>query len=621
MTVDYTKPKKNTKKLALWLGIILGGTLFLLSLNFIFYQTIIPGWLFRILPFVPHNFTSLDVKANEEIITCKNNETCFVRPSDKIIILSVRTDGLISSGLKLASPEIDIRVITTNQKSPMELMPQADFDESKSITIEVFWFRWKLGKTTITAKWTLKDWLERAQITELPEKKVYFLRKALQENPEHVLARNQLAGFLYTLKKYEEASQHYEIILQKGFSRIIMERLTKSYMMAGNKTKAIEGYVELIKRYPTGGYLKEWFNYLRKNMGPGEIIKVVGTYGQSFPDSLKPTLWIFISDVCSDAKNWDCVAEYSERALKSSAGTPTLAYNTAVAYYQKKDYQKAIDYFKKYLSTNPNDFEAQKMIAICYENLKDWNQAEEIYRKMVENGHTSEEIINKWLEMAERTNSPPKIINVYQKLVQLKPNNATLWYNLGVLYTKQGQKEEAKKSFEKAMQINPNDTSTLKSLRSLYKASKDTDKERDILLKLMKIEPTVESHYIDFYNLSDKTKNIGEVTKVLKTCIEKIPKATSCYDNLLFILLKNKKEKEAVEVLEKLIELKPDKPELLLQAAKLYYNQKNYDKALAKLKAYLDKNPTDENTQDLYIEIRKKAITTTKQGDDSKKSR
>ena len=430
-----------------------------------------------------------------------------------------------------------------------------------------------------------------------------------------MLVRNQLANVFVQQKKYSKAAEQYEILIQQGQKcKVFMERLARAYALSGNKQKAVEAYVELINQFQDKGYIREWLDYMRKSMGTREIVRVAETYGQKLPENARSALLVFVSDVCASAKDWDCVAEYSEKALKSPAKSPTIAYNAAVALFQKKDYSRASEYLKKYLANHPDDVDAQKMLALCYENLGQWGAAEETYQKIINSGHGSEDIIARWINAINKSNDKDKLLIAYQKLAQLKPQDPTVWYNLGVLHKKEGRQEEARKAFEKVVQLKPNDVNTWKYLRELYRASKNAAGEREVVKRLMTLEPNVESHYNDFFALSNKDKDYDEVVKALNACVNNNPKSVACYNNLLYMYLKRKKEKEAVHVLEKLIELQPGKPELLLQAAKLLYNQKEYAKAADFLKRYLDKKPEDETAQDLYLEIRKKASA---QGQDS----
>ncbi|MCX7822187.1 MAG: tetratricopeptide repeat protein [Syntrophobacterales bacterium] len=609
-------PRKPKSSFKLWLIVAMFATIISISTGMIFSQSLIPDWLYRITPLVPHRLDYIVFMVNNQSLVCKAGESCLVRPPDKILLKSVKTDGTISLGIELYSPDFDPRGILAESRSFIELFPQLDFDKPREFTIEVFWLRWPIGKVALVAKWTIQDWLERARAAESLEKKEYFLSRALEEAPEHIFIRNQLAGVLVQQKKYLKAAEQYEILFQKQPLRVFMERLPRSYAAGGNKHKAVESYVDLINRYPDKTYVKEWLDYLRKSMSTKDIVKVAESYSSKLPEQARSALFVFVSDVCASVKDWDCVAEYSERALKTPARSPTLAYNAAAALFQKKDYGRAIEYLKRYITDYPNDMDAHKMLALSYEHLKQWDEAEAVYRKIIESGRASEDLISKWIEVVGKTNDKGKLLNAYQRLSLLKPQDPTVWYNLGVLQNKEGKKEEARKAFEKVLQLKPNDLNSLKYLRILYKESKNTVAEKEVVKKLISLEPNVEDHYNDFFTLSNKEKDYDEVVSALNTCVNKNPKAVTCYNNLLYMYLKRKKEREAINVLEKLVELQPTKPELLFQAAKLLYNQKEYDRASGLLKRYLDKKPDDETAQDLYLEIRKKA--TIKEGSSGK---
>jgi tetratricopeptide (TPR) repeat protein len=46
-------------------------------------------------------------------------------------------------------------------------------------------------------------------------------------------------------------------------------------------------------------------------------------------------------------------------------------------------------------------------------------------------------------------------IKTYKQLLRFKPNHATAWYNLGIIYRNKGMKKEAVKCIEQAVRIDP----------------------------------------------------------------------------------------------------------------------------------------------------------------------
>lgn len=121
------------------------------------------------------------------------------------------------------------------------------------------------------------------------------------------------------------------------------------------------------------------------------------------------------------------------------------------------------------------------------------------------------------------------------------PENAELWYYLGVVYA-QGTKrdtEEAAKAFAKAHELVDPENTELKE----------------------KIDKAVQAMYAPLVNAAAKEIEAGNLEKaqgLLEKAVELNPEGSEAWINLGALYLKQKKNAEAVHALEKALELKPD---------------------------------------------------------------
>ena len=172
------------------------------------------------------------------------------------------------------------------------------------------------------------------------------------------------------------------------------------------------------------------------------------------------------------------------------------------AYFYKKDYEKSIEYFSKAFELDPEDGESITFLAQTYDMLKRKDDAIEAYKKAVElnpeekalpfnlgllmvNSSSeegiSEEKKNALLEgatqyMQKTLDLDPDFKEAYQLKGQSElllkkfddalntllagieryPDDANMWYNLGVTYANLNQKEKAEEAFAKAEALENN---------------------------------------------------------------------------------------------------------------------------------------------------------------------
>jgi protein O-GlcNAc transferase len=198
--------------------------------------------------------------------------------------------------------------------------------------------------------------------------------------------------------------------------------------------------------------------------------------------------------------------EDGENALKYYEVAAEVRPDTALAwtelgfyYFQGQDYNKAADYFKKGLEVDPNYTEALTMYAQCldfadrkeeaiaaYKNAINRNPDEKaipfnlgllLYKEANQEDVPDEkkkELMNEAASFFMQAHTlDPQIRDVYDLLgsiyinleryddamnllltgVENFPESANIWYNLGVLYARTGDKVKSKDAFDKAEQF------------------------------------------------------------------------------------------------------------------------------------------------------------------------
>jgi tetratricopeptide (TPR) repeat protein len=217
-----------------------------------------------------------------------------------------------------------------------------------------------------------------------------------------------------------------------------------------------------------------------------------------------------------------------------------IMYNTGLASMNAKQYNKAIKYFTNCVKYGYNGGSSYAQIISAYQQLgtkedtiKSVEIMKEAFEKYPEDQSINVQLINyyimsgqpneaiKYLDKAiakEKENSSfylakgvaldrlgrqEEAIEVYKKAVEIKPDNADAYYNIGVIYFNRGVKQfdvanlvptndqakyevEKKKSddffkeavpfLEKAVQYNPKDNYILDQLKNLYYRLKMMDK-------------------------------------------------------------------------------------------------------------------------------------------------
>lgn len=565
--------------------------------------------LYSLVPWVPHTLKALEISAGDKVFECLPDQPCIIRPSDPVRVLRVRSNSPLNLGFRLISSDIDADKLKIKALSFQDMLPQMNFDQPVTETITVMWFRWVIGKVQLTVKWGVGDWIQKAQKAGSVDDKIWFLLKAVEEDPEHVIARLKLAELLFAEGDFSGALNHYQKLAEKGPTRPILERIVDCNKKLNRTDGVVDSYMLLLKNYPDPQYFKAFVSYLKSGMPPDKAKKYAQKALAELPPSFRPSLWLFLTDLCSKVEDWSCVARYSELARQDLGSKDTnLIYNLGIANWKQGNYKQAIAYLEQYLSRNPDDSSVLAIIGECYDKVGDSKGALEFYGKLARKNKDKASIA-RWISAAEKAGDSEALSEAYNLLAKSQPSDPVAWYNLGVLAYKNKKPDEALAAFEKAYSLKPDDPKPLRYIRKIYHEKNDRDREIEAIKKLIALDPKDIGLYEDYFELIQKNKGIDKASEeILRSCVSSIPGNPRCHEMLLYVLLKNNKKNEAASTLDELIKLKPNNPELLLQKAKLSYSIGRFKETLAALQKYLELRPDDREAKELYMQTRMKLL-------------
>ncbi|MDZ7271901.1 MAG: tetratricopeptide repeat protein [candidate division KSB1 bacterium] len=143
------------------------------------------------------------------------------------------------------------------------------------------------------------------------------------------------------------------------------------------------------------------------------------------------------------------LAEY-ERALEQQPENTDLLFNLGRLHYLRGEYEKAIEQFQKVIDKNPEDADALVNVGNAYLSIGD-----QIRKRAVEEEEKGKRFTEKEIEALKKEIEKYHCgaIPYLEKAVQIKPDNANAWNNLGVAYVNCGRREDGEKAFDRAAEL------------------------------------------------------------------------------------------------------------------------------------------------------------------------
>jgi Flp pilus assembly protein TadD len=172
-------------------------------------------------------------------------------------------------------------------------------------------------------------------------------------------------------------------------------------------------------------------------------------------------------------------------------------------------------------------------------------------------------------------------IDCYQKAIELKPDYADAYNNLGIALKAQNKLEAAIEQYQKAIELKPDDASAYNNLGNALKAQNKLEAAIEQYQKAIELKPDDASAYNNLGIALQAQNKLEAAIEQYQKAIELKPDDASAYNNLGIALQAQNKLEAAIEQYQKAIELKPDD-------ASAYNNLGNALQAQNKLEAAIE---------------------------------
>jgi len=270
------------------------------------------------------------------------------------------------------------------------------------------------------------------------EKKI---REALKQNESDPQLWNSLGVILADMGRYEEAVEAYQqaITLKPDFA-ICYNNLSVAY--------------KRLRKFDSAKFALE--KALEIDPQLAEALNNLANYYR-------------------DIKDFQKARELYEKAYIIKPDMMEIATNLAIVYSDMGELKKALELLKKILTENPYNHTARKILSTTLFKLGRFEEAEFNLRFILTkspNDYEAYALLGGILTMTDPP-YPKEAEELLQKALQLKPDSAEVYQNLGTLYSIMGKKEDAVRCYERAHQINPENPSYIRQITSAKKLKDD----------------------------------------------------------------------------------------------------------------------------------------------------
>lgn len=314
---------------------------------------------------------------------------------------------------------------------------------------------------------------------------------------QHVKSYLNLAEINILGKNYEEAIKLLNDVLKKyGDILVAEERLAELYKQTGDIDKAVETFNLIVERL--------------KGNPKALILKQIGL------------LYI-------DKKDFKMARESFLKSVEIDPTDYQALYFIGFSNELLRDYENAVNYYKKVLELRDDFTFAKKRLAITFINLGKFDEASEILNNLTNDDIDVEYYLIKSL-LYKKQNNMNKALKILNDAYSHYPNSLEVLFELASLYEEMKQYEECEKIINKALSLEPENPIFLNFLGYLY---------------------------------AELNKKLDEAYRLINKALVKDPDNPAYIDSMAWVLYRMNRYQEAYEWQRKALKYDPEEEEFI----------------------------------------------------------
>ena len=391
------------------------------------------------------------------------------------------------------------------------------------------------------------------------EQAITFAQKAESIDPDDYTFKYLIGTANVALGRYDESIIHLEKALELAPKHAqIYSNLGTAYFLKNNQAKAVEIYNKALELEPENA----------------DVLYNLGSLYQIQNNH---------SEACT----------YFEKSYALKNDEKSLV-GLTLSEFKGGNFIKAIEHYKALVIAHPEKDSYLYNLAVCYEQVRDFNSAISIMKQLVTRNPKSVNMAQKLAGLYMETKDLRSAKDLYDKVIlKNSPNSATL-YQYAILSSQLYDTDTAERIFKKVIGMNPENALAHKDLGVIYLNKRLFDYAQDEFETALKLEPGNYDIVFEYANFLYSITKYGEADKYYE-------KALSIKNDVIAQTLRamNKIElnelDKAKELIDAALKQEPHHEYIQFMAGRIYFSLKEYETAKRFLIHSIEQNPDVES--------------------------
>jgi len=259
---------------------------------------------------------------------------------------------------------------------------------------------------------------------------------------------------------------------------------------------------------------------------------------------------------------------------------------SAMTWNRNKDYQSPILLWKEVIKVYPHNARAYNNLGIAFSDKRNHDKALEYYQKAIQVEPNYAKAYNNLGNVFSIKEDYSKAFKYYQKAIQLDPNYAKAYNNLGNVFSDIQDYNEAIRYYQKAIELNPKYADPYYNLGKVYDELKEYGKAQKVFRKASDLNPDLKGTY-NRLDVIDQRKLLTESQETH----EQISNDHKSYNKWGTFYAKQKNYAKAIESYHKALEMNPNYAVAHYNMGNVYRDQNEYGRAVEFYRKAIKLNP------------------------------
>lgn len=263
----------------------------------------------------------------------------------------------------------------------------------------------------------------------------------------------------------------------------------------------------------------------------------------------------------------------------------------ALIKYKNRDFVDAINIYKKVIDLEPINYEAIYLLAIVYDQTKEWDKAILMYDKAIEiDSNDPFSFYNKGIALQKLQRLEEALFN-YRKAIEIKRDFAEAYFNCGVALNKLNKLDQSLINYDKAIEIKKDYAEAYANRGDLLRNSGKLEDALDNYNIAISINKKNSIFYINRGIILHELKRLNLALLSFNEAIQYDAKNAEAYSNQGNVFKDLGLVEKSLESFSKAIDLKPELTEAHINQAIVFIELKRYDEVMQRISEAYNINP------------------------------